>query len=85
MISIDNKICTSNNGLMVKDDYVTKNYLDEKFESFKSELYDIKDEIITELKKNRENDDTHQFSHMRVNDDLQDLDKRVTKLEKQPS
>lgn len=70
---------------MVKDDYVTKNYLDEKFESFKSELYDIKDEIITELKKNRENDDTHQFSHMRVNDDLQDLDKRVTKLEKQPS
>lgn len=71
---------------MVKNsDIVTKVYLntvlDEKFESFKSELYDIKDEIMTELRKNRENDEAHQFSHIRINDELQELDKRVTKLE----
>lgn len=54
--------------------YVTKKYLDEtldkKFTTFKkgitTELYDIKDEIMSELKKNRENDESHQFSHMRV-------------------
>jgi len=69
-----------------KQNFVTEDYLDERFDNFKEEikddLYSIKDEIMGELKKNRENDETHQFSHMRVNDDLQELDKRVTNLEK---
>ena len=66
--------------------FVTKDYLNERFVLFKGELkddlYQIKDEIMGELKRNRENDETHQFSHMRINDDVQDLDKRVKNLEK---
>ena len=69
---------------------VTDKYLSQKLkESFKEfgdklkeDLYQIKDEIMSELKKNRENDEAHQFSHMRINDDIQDLDKRVKTLEK---
>lgn len=69
--------------------FVTKNYLDKKLQTFKvelkdeikDELYEIKDDIVGEIKAMREEFDTHQFSHTRINDDLQDHEKRIAVLE----
>ena len=78
------------------DGAVTKSYLDKRFKEydgrldsrfekfkteFKNELYEIKDEIIGEIKAMREEFDTHQFSHSRLNDEINDHDKRISKLE----
>ena len=81
----------STNGLL------TKAYLDKKLGQFgkklkdelktelkrdlKSELLEIKDEIVGEIKDMREEFNTHQYSHIRVNDDLQEHDRRLKKLE----
>lgn len=66
-------------------DFVTKLYLDRRLgefgKKFKDELYEIKDEIVGEIKAMREEFDTHQYSHTRINDDLQDHDQRMSKLE----
>ncbi len=77
---------------------VTKPYIDKKFNEFKielktelrselgadlkEELYQIKDEIVGEIKALREEFDAHQYSHIRINEDLIDHENRITKLEK---
>ena len=59
-----------------------KSYLDGEFKKgFKDELYEIKDEIVGEIKSMREEFNTHQYSHRRINDEIQDHDKRLKKLE----
>lgn len=67
---------------MAKNNLVTKRYLDKRLGTFKEELYDMKDEIVGEIKALREEFDSHQFSHTRINDELQDHEKRITKIEK---
>ena len=68
--------------MATKNGLVTKLYLDKRLDKFKEELYQIKDEIIGEIKKMREEFNAHQFSHMRINDDISDHEKRLIKLEK---
>ncbi len=75
------------------DNVITKDYLDKRLNQFKTELktelgeelkgelYEIKDEIVGEIKAMREEFDTHQYSHTRINDDFQDHDQRISKLE----
>jgi hypothetical protein len=75
------------------NNYITKDYLDKKLGVFKSELkeelksdlYDIKDEIVGEIKALRDEFDAHQYSHTRINDDLENHEERLTKLEKSPA
>ena len=51
------------------------------FNGLKSEVLDMKVEIVSELKNMREEHDVHQFSHRRINDELQEHGKRIKKLE----
>jgi predicted RNase H-like nuclease (RuvC/YqgF family) len=64
---------------------VTEKYLDQRLEKsnakLKEELYEIKDEIVGEIKAMRDEFNAHQYSHARINDELQDHDKRIGKLE----
>ncbi len=70
---------------MTKQDFVTKEFLSDSLEKFgsdlKSELLEIKVEIIKEIKDMREEFDTHQYSHVRINDEIQDREKRIKVLE----
>lgn len=70
---------------MPKSNYVTKDDLNKSLEDFrvdfKSELYEIKDEIVGEIKAMREEFNTHQYSHRRINDEIQDHEKRLVVLE----
>jgi len=73
--------------------FVTKSYLDKKLQTFKvelkdelggglkDELYQIKDEIVGEIKAMREEFDTYQYSHVRINDELQEHSKQITQLQ----
>lgn len=45
------------------------------------EVLGIKDGIMKELRNWRENDEVHQMTHTRINDDLAELDERVRTLE----
>lgn len=76
---------------------VTKLYLDKKLKSFKDELktelrtdlksdlsgelYKIKDEIVGEIKTMREEFNVHQYSHVRIDEELEDHEKRIVVLE----
>jgi hypothetical protein len=75
-----------------KQKLVTEEILDKRFEEFTDfmtklhenmvdELYKIRDIIVGEIKDYREEHDTHQASHMRINDELNLHDKRIKKLE----
>ena len=82
----------------IQNNLVTKDHLDKKFKEFKSELktelktelrcelkedlLEIKDEIVGEIKALREEFDTHQFSHARIDETLDDHEERITTLEK---
>lgn len=70
---------------MVKSKIVTEKYLTDTLTVFKSdikdELFEIKAEIISEIKDMREEFDTHQYSHTRINDELQEHDKSIKALE----
>lgn len=72
------------------NDLVTKDYLDKRLKEFggklktelKGELLEIKDEIVGEIKALREEFDAHRHSHARVDDTLEDHEKRIATLEK---
>ncbi len=67
-----------------KDDlkgFATKDDL----KQLKDEIVEIKDEIMGELKSIQENQETHNFSHSRINDELIGHEDRIRKLEKVPS
>ncbi|MBI2268522.1 MAG: hypothetical protein HYU80_03745 [Candidatus Blackburnbacteria bacterium] len=79
---------------MVKDnDLVTKQYLEERFSRFEEEieerllkplrndLANMKDEIIAKLNARQEEDDVHQYSHQRINDELTGHEGRISILE----
>ena len=70
---------------MVKSDQLTKQYLKDTLDQFKgelkTELLEIKEEIVGEIKGMREEFDTHQYSHTRINDELHEHDDRLKVLE----
>ncbi len=94
--------------MTTRDGIVTKNFLEQKLQFFKVEIFakmdqlkkDISDDFdnkLTQLKsdifnkldekagaqsKDEEESAAHEMSHERVSDDLDNLDKRVTVLEK---
>lgn len=76
---------------------VTKSFLKSELEVFgqklkeeivgevvvmKDEIVTMKDEIVKELRDMREEFNVHQFSHRRINDELEDHEDRIGKLEK---
>ena len=68
--------------MVKKDDgVITKSYLDKHVGFLKTELLEIKEEILKELRDMREEFDVHQFSHLRINDELIEHGKRIRKLE----
>ncbi|MFC1625501.1 hypothetical protein ACFL1Q_00465 [Patescibacteria group bacterium] len=70
---------------MTKSDLATKKDLKVLREDIKKEVKSIVLEtevkVLGELKEMREEFDAHQFSHIRINDDLQEHDKRIKTLE----
>jgi hypothetical protein len=66
---------------MAKNNYSTKNDLKAAVKKLESKIIESEVKILSELKNIREEFDTHQFSHMRINDDLQEHDDRLKKLE----
>lgn len=59
--------------------------LEDKINNAVKEMKDdnlsMKVEILGELQKMREDDAAHKYSHQRVNDDIEELQDRVDKLE----
>jgi len=51
--------------------------------AFKDEVIGFKDEVLGEIKKLREDDEAHRFSHMRINDELQEYSKQIAQLQSQ--
>ncbi|KKT66325.1 MAG: hypothetical protein UX25_C0025G0003 [Candidatus Woesebacteria bacterium GW2011_GWC2_45_9] len=49
--------------------------------ALKKDILEMKVEILGELKDMREEFDAHQFSHVRINDELQEHDTRLKSLE----
>lgn len=79
-----------------QNDLVTKSYLKEELGNFgerlkkelkqeiKSDLLEIKDEIIKEIKDMREEQEVHQASHVRINDELEEHEEKIIRLEQKP-
>lgn len=69
---------------MAKDNYATKSdihALKSDIQALKKDVLEMKVAVIGEIKNMREEFDTHQFSHQRINDELQEHDERLIKLE----
>lgn len=70
---------------MPKMDYATKNDLEEAVSEVKKEVKKIvlnsEVKILGELQKMREDDAAHRFSHLRMDEDIEDHEKRISKLE----
>lgn len=70
---------------MPKLNYVTKddleNSLEEVEKRIKKAIVDSEVKVLGELQKTRENDAAHAFSHMRISEDFDDHEKRISKLE----
>jgi predicted nucleic acid-binding Zn-ribbon protein len=58
-----------------------KDYVKSLREEVKIIVLESEERIMTELKDMREEFSAHQFSHMRINDDLEEHDRRLKKLE----
>ena len=67
---------------MKKNTYATKNDLKDLEKNLKDEMLNLKVEVLGELKKMQEDSAAHTFSHMRINDDMHELQERVTKIER---
>lgn len=79
--------------MVQKNGLVTKSYLKEELDRFgkrlkkelkqelKGELIEIKTEIIKEIRDMREEFDVHQASHVRIDEELEDHEERIGKLE----
>lgn len=65
-----------------QNNLVTEDYLDKRLEKLKGDIVDLKDEIVGEIKATREEFDVHQSSHARINDTLEDHEKRLSTIEK---
>ena len=62
--------------------YATKEDLKDLEKNLKDEMLNLKVEVLGELKKMQEDNAAHLFSHMRINNDIQELQDRVTKIER---
>lgn len=62
-----------------------KEEFNSKITEFKSEILDSVDAVMGEIKAVRENQEAHNFSHERIDDDLDDHETRIGKLEKTPA
>lgn len=74
---------TNGNDVLTKDYFDKKlNEVDEKFillkKDLSSEMLNWKVEIVGEIKAMREEFDTHQYSHLRIDETLEDHEKRLT-------
>lgn len=78
--------------LPVTQDYLQDSFdkfektLDKRFMNQEKRLIKILEDrvvgrIIDEFKKTQEEQEVHQFSHARINDDLEELQTRIDKLE----
>lgn len=79
-----------------KNNLVTKSYLDRRLNQFgnklktelkgelrkelSEDLYQIKDEIVGEIRDMREEFDVHRFSYERIDDTLEEHNQRIAKL-----
>lgn len=65
-----------------------KQDLDERIESFRKEVKNdvltFKDQILTELKVIRENQEAHLGSHQRIEETIEGHEERITTLEQRP-
>jgi len=71
----------------IKGEFATKDDLKafatkDDLKQVKDEIVEMKDEIMGELKSQQENQEIHNYSHSRINDDLDDHETRIRKLEK---
>jgi predicted GNAT family acetyltransferase len=74
---------------MAKSKPVTEEFLDKKLDEkleannqeMKTFILESKEQIMGEIKNMREEFDTHQYSHIRINDELQKHDTRLKALE----
>jgi len=66
---------------MKKNGYATKEDLAALENNLRELFLNSEIKILGELQKIRDDNDAHHFSHMRVNDDLHEHDKRLKKLE----
>lgn len=76
------------------EELITKDYLSSEMgkleerlekcivERVVGEMVTIKDEIVKEVKDMREEFNVHQFSHRRINGELEDHEDRISRLEK---
>lgn len=62
---------------MAKNNSATKSDI----QALKKDILEMKVEVLGELKDMREEFSTHQFSHIRINDELQEHDTRLKSLE----
>lgn len=62
---------------MAKNNHATKSDI----KRLENKILNSEVKILGELKDMREEFSTHQFSHMRINDELQEHDKRLKNLE----
>ena len=51
--------------------------VDDKFKKLENKILESEERILTELQKMRENDEAHQFSHIRINEEIEELQKKV--------
>lgn len=77
---LDNRFYAQNEWLEQKFE-AQNEWIEQKFADQKDDLLTIKDEIMKELKDMREDQETHQASHARINGELEDHEERIAKLE----
>ena len=56
-------------------------HLDQKVGSLKNDVLNMKLEVLSELQTMREENATHQFSHVRTNEELEDHGTRLRRLQ----
>ncbi len=70
------------NNIATKDDIKRlETKFSSKFNKLEEKISESELKILTELKDMREESDAHQFSHIRINDELQEHGGRLKKLE----
>lgn len=66
---------------MAKNNLATKDDIKNLKDDIESRILESEVKVLGELKDFREDFATHQFSHMRINDELQEHGRRLKKLE----
>ena len=66
---------------MATNNYATRQDLKKLEKNLGTRILKTEVKILGELQKMREDNAAHQFSHARINDELQEHDKRLTELE----